>query len=228
MEPEIYKPSIHKGAGIYNTGAEGGGGGGGGNAFFRKGKYSFFGNFGEDCENKILTPMLPTNYAGGGGFFINDNLDGFEKLSLKLTFNKHSAGGSNTIIGYQAANSSFDTGRLFSCFNDFQNGKIIFKVASNPTSWSEYQYTGYSFGINKIEVDVEKINTNYKIICKINDIEKYNSTTPIYNEGYFKPTFFLENFSNGTIPNYKDLYVGEYIDMNNSSLIIDDEVYFCL
>lgn len=29
MEPEIYKPSIHKGAGIYNTGAEGGGGGGG-------------------------------------------------------------------------------------------------------------------------------------------------------------------------------------------------------
>lgn len=28
MEPTIYKPSIYKGAGVYNTGAEGGGGGG--------------------------------------------------------------------------------------------------------------------------------------------------------------------------------------------------------
>ena len=28
MEPTIYKPSIYKGAGIYNTGANGGGGGG--------------------------------------------------------------------------------------------------------------------------------------------------------------------------------------------------------
>lgn len=35
MEPEIYKPSIHKGAGIYNTGAEGGGGGGGNDGYIR-------------------------------------------------------------------------------------------------------------------------------------------------------------------------------------------------
>jgi len=204
-------------------------GGGGGDSFFKKSKYAFLGNFGVDVENKIFRPFVPSSLSGGGGFCVaEDNLDGFEKLLLKIVFNKVSSGGSGTVVGYQSRNSSYTDGRIFLINTDISGGHIIWKVASSTTSWREYIYSGFSSGINKIEVEVEKISTNYKITFKLNDVEKYNSITPIYNAGFFCPTFFMSNFYIGNRPSYLDLYSNEYIDMTNTSLIIDGEKFFGL
>ena len=229
MEPTIYKPSIYKGAGIYKNGAAGGGGGE--TSFFRKGKYSLFGNFGLDVENKVFTPIFLTSTAGGGFFAPIMNLYGFNKISIGTKFQKNSAGGSGSIISYQSTSSSFDNGRIFRITSDLYNNRIGVKLATGNSSWgSETYFNGYNFGQDiKINVDIEKISNKYKFVLKINDIEKINTMIDDFLNGFYTPTFFCDAFARpNTTPAYTDLFYNDKIYLEDTFMIVDDEKYFGL
>lgn len=229
MGEKIIQPPFYN-SGFYDTGA-GGGGGGGGISFFKKGKYSLFGNFGLDVENKVFTPIFSTSIAAGGCFAPILNLYGFNKISIGIKFQKNSTGGSGSIISYQSTSSNFDSGRIFRIKENLSNNKIKVELATGNSSWDSGTYfDGYNFGQDiKINVDIEKINNKYKFVLKINDIEKINTTINDFLNGFYTPAFFSDAFvSPSTKPAYTDLFYNDRIYLEDTFMIVDDEKYFGL
>lgn len=222
------KPTIYNTPTIYKTSA--GGGGGGGTSFFKKGKYSLFGNFGIDVENKVFTPIFGT-FAGGGCFAPILNLYGFNKISIGLKFQKNSTGGSSSIIAYQSTSTNYNNGRIFRITENLSNNRIGVELATGNSSWGSVTYfNGYNFGQDiKINVDIEKINNTYKFVLKINDIEKINTTINDFLNGFYTPTFFCNAFvPPNTKPSYTDLFYNDRIYLEDTFMIVDDEKYFGL
>ena len=220
MEPTIYKPSIYKGAGIYKTGAEGG------DSFFTSGNYGIRGTIGLDYNNKIIKSSFDSS-TGPGGFCLFDNLDGFNNLSLCIKFTKNNVNSSNkTILGYISDNSAFNTGRIIRLSEYLNQNYFLLQIASSTTTWNDITLTGYGPGTHKVNIDIEKNGTNYKIVLKIDDVEKYNAETPIYSNGRFSPVFFMSNFYIPSYSNDYSLYTNDSIDMSESYLIVDNKKYF--
>lgn len=227
VQPTIYKPSVYNGNGIYKNGA--GGGGDIGTSFFKKGKYSLFGNFGLDVENKVFTPIF--GGGSGGSFSPILNLYGFNKISIGIKFQKNSTGGSSSIISYQSRTTSYNDGRIFRITENLVNNRIGVELATGNSSWgSVNNFNGYNFGQDiKINVDIEKINNTYKFVLNINDVEKINTTINDFLNGFYAPTFFCDAFvPPNTKPSYTDLFYNDRIYLEDTFMIVDEEKYFGL
>lgn len=223
MEPTIYKPSIYKGAGIYNDGAAGGGGGEG-KVFFHK-SYALLGNIQVDPVAKKITTSL---FVGLGGFvLLNNNAVNVE--TMEINFCKYfsgDAGGTSQIFGYFSSSNNYNDGRVIYLAHNY-DGKITIKFPTSNTTWgTEQVFLGYTQQKEyEYKFTLAKVTVNdylYKMYVDGNLIASH--TGPFCANGMYRPIFMAENSWEGRFPTFYNLHTNEYVNMEKTYMKVNDEL----
>lgn len=212
---------------IYNS-SNPGGGGGGGNDFFHVSFAITYNTLIDYNDNKIKPAF---NYSNGGLLVGEEiNLNGKSNIEFQISYyvnNNTSPSRNRSIVSYKARNSYMEYGKLFTIFHDVVSGAIDVETATTQTGF----FTGHTISGKpannsyKIKVNID-LNTK-SISVYVNDVFAFTDSLGSIPE-YWQPSFFSPSYYEGSYPSSRELHVGEYIDIENTYLKIDNVLYLGL